>query len=91
MPRKLSQRMFGKSMSVWKGREFKYCVAAVNIKITKAAVLMQRDFALTIISTSSRDSQEQDDRMDYPECIVYSKIHNQRQNIQCIDRKTAYN
>lgn len=57
MPGKLSRRMFGKSMSVWRGREFKHCVAAVNIKITKAAALMQRDFVLTAISTSSRDSQ----------------------------------
>lgn len=58
MPKKLSWRMFGSSTSVWRGREFKYFVAAVNIKITKAAVLMQREFALTIISMSSRDSQE---------------------------------
>lgn len=65
MPRKLLWRTFGKSTSVRRGREFKYCVAAVNTKITKAAVLMQRDFALTIISMSSRDSQEKDDRIDY--------------------------
>lgn len=55
---------------------FQSCVAAVNIKITKAAVLMQRDFALTITSMSSRESQELDDRIDYEEFILYFKIHN---------------
>lgn len=49
-------------------------VIAVNIKNTKAAV--QRDFALTIISMSSRESQELDDRIDYEEFTLYSKIHN---------------
>lgn len=57
--------MFGKSLSVWRGGEFEHCVAAVNMRITKAAILMQRDFALTIISMSPRDSQEKDDRIDY--------------------------
>lgn len=37
---------------------------------------MQRDFALTIISMSSRESQELDDRIDYEEFTLYSKIHN---------------
>lgn len=61
MARKFSWRMFGKSLSVWRGNR----VIAVNIKIAKAAVLMQRDFALAIISMSSRESQEMDDRIDY--------------------------
>lgn len=68
--RKFSWRMFGKSLSVWRGN----CVVAVNIKITKAAV--QRDFALTVISVSSRESQELVDRIDYEEFTLYSKIHN---------------
>lgn len=72
MARKFSWRMFGKSLSVWRGN----CVVAVNIKIAKAAVLMQRDFALTIISMSSRESQELDDRIDYEKFTLYSKIHN---------------
>jgi len=58
MARELIRRMSGKSTSVWRGREFKYCVAAVNMKITEAAVLLQRAFVLTITGTSSRDSQE---------------------------------
>lgn len=29
---------------------YEYCVAAVDIKTSKAAVLMQKEFALTIIS-----------------------------------------
>lgn len=72
MARKFSWRMFGKSLSVWRGN----CVVAVNIKITKAAVLMQRDFALRIISMSTRQSQELDDRIDYEEFTLYSKIRN---------------
>lgn len=72
MARKFSWRMFGKSLSAWRGN----CVVAVNIKITKAAVLMQRDFALTIISMSTRQSQELDDRIDYEEFTLYSKIRN---------------
>lgn len=73
MARKFSWRMFGKSLSVWRGN----CGIAVNIKITKAAVLMQRDFALTIISMSLYwESQELDDRIDYEEFTLYSKIRN---------------
>lgn len=72
MARKFSWRMFGKSLSVWGGNSG----IAVNIKITKAAVLMQRDFALMFISMSSRERQELDDRIDYEEFTLYSKIRN---------------
>lgn len=42
MLRKVSWGVFGKGTSVWKGKKLKYSFAAVNTKITKAAILMQR-------------------------------------------------